>query len=195
MKRKKWQRSIQQVWTYQVFDIIFQMFRSLTHLTLRARLFTCSWLGSLSSSPLRTKIVLFLRSVPSSNINYCFCLLSSPHISISFISTCCCWRSPRQGPDHPRPRPAGNTCPGSPGGRESESDDDKKVKVRVAEKVKVAEKVMDKVNIHLSSMWLVSVHIGQKPWHEMKDQELEVEVIRKGMDISIQMNWRSDKPW
>ena len=43
---------------------------------------------------------------------------------------------------------------------------------------------MDKVNIHLSSMWLVSVHIGQKPWHEMKDQELEVEVIRKGMDIN-----------
>ena len=71
MKRKKWQRSIQQVWTYQVFDIIFQMLGSLTHLTLRARLFTCSWLGSLSSSPLRTKIVLFLRSVPSSNINYC----------------------------------------------------------------------------------------------------------------------------
>ena len=112
MKRKKWQRSIQQVWTYQVFDIIFQMLGSLTHLTLRARLFTCSWLGSLSSSPLRTTIVLFLPSVPSSNINYCFCLLSSPHISISFISTCCCWRSPRQGPDHPRPRPAGNTCPG-----------------------------------------------------------------------------------
>ena len=192
----KWQHTVQQVWTYQVFHSIFKMLGSPTHLTLRARLFTCSWLGSLSSSPLRTKIVLFLRSVSSSNlISTCinFCLLSCPHISISYmyISTYCCWRSLRQGPDHPRPPPAGNICPDSPGGRESE--DDEKVKVRAAEKVKVAEKVMDKVNIHLSSMWLVSVHIGQKPWHEMKDQELEVEVIRKGM--SLQMNWRSDKPW
>ena len=86
MKRKKWQRSIQQVWTYQVFDIIFQMFRSLTHLTLRARLFTCSWLGSLSSSPLRTKIVLFLRSVPSSDIHFCyFFACSPPHISPSHL--------------------------------------------------------------------------------------------------------------
>ena len=86
MKRKKWQRSVQRVWTYQVFDIILKMLGSPTHLTLRARLFTCSWLGSLSSSPLRTKIVLFLRSVPSSNINYCwFFACFPPHISPSHI--------------------------------------------------------------------------------------------------------------
>ena len=125
-----------------------------THLTLRARLFTCSWLGSLSSSPLRTTIVLILWSVPLFlwyPLLLIFCLLSSLHISVSFISTCCCWRSPRQGPDHPRPPPAGNTCPDSPGGRESESDDDKKVKVRVAEKVKVAE---TRPSVNYAKDWL-----------------------------------------
>ena len=89
-----------------------------------------------------------------------FCLLSSPHISISFISTCCCWRSPRQGPDHPRPPPAGNTCPDSPGGRKSESEDDEKVKV-IRKRMDISP---DELKIWQTVVRFASAHTAQS-WH------------------------------